>query len=189
MRQKPIEPLSAAEFRRLLAATGSGAIGVRDRALLEVLLKAQLRIAEALSLVRSDYDSQASTLNVRRGKGSKQRLAVLHHSAEEALDAWLAEKEKRGLGDPLFCSLRGGALCRQNVRRKLVQLGRRAGVAKRLHPHGMRHSGARLLAAAGVPLNQISAQLGHSNVSTTHRYLELLHPQARIDALSKVSWG
>lgn len=189
MQHKPIEPLTAAEFRRLLDATGSGAIGVRDRALLEVLFKSQLRIAEALSLVRSDYDSQDCTLLVRRGKGGKQRLAVLHPSAEAALDAWILLKEQRGLGDPLFCSLRGNELCRQNVRRMLVRLGKQAGISKRLHPHSMRHSGARLLAAAGVPLNQICAQLGHSNVSTTHRYLELLHPQSRIDALSKVRWG
>jgi site-specific recombinase XerD len=86
MRDKPIEPLSAAEFTRMVESTSSGAIGVRDRALLEVLLKAQLRIAEALSLVKSDYDPGNCTLMVRRGKGGKQRLAVLHHSATEALE-------------------------------------------------------------------------------------------------------
>lgn len=188
MRQKPIEPLSAAEFRRLLAATGKGAIGVRDRALLEVLLKAQLRIAELLSLVASDYDAAASTLMVRRGKGGKQRLAVLHPSAEAALDAWLRLKAKRGLGDPLFCSLGGKPLCRQNIARKLRLLGRKAAIGKRLHPHGMRHSGARLLAAAGVPVNVICAQLGHASLSTTHHYLQLMCPQELIERIGKAEW-
>jgi site-specific recombinase XerD len=164
-------------------------VGARDRALLQVLMKSQLRIAEALALVLGDYNAIESTIMVRRGKGGRQRLAVLHPSAQEAIDEWLLVKRQRGLGDPLFCSLRGKPLCRQNVRRMMKSLAARAGIRKRVHPHGFRHSGARMLAAAGVPINLISSQLGHASLSTTHHYLQVLCPVERIKRISVVNWG
>lgn len=188
-RLKPIEPLSIEECGSLLAACGDGSIGHRDRAMVALLWKSQLRAAELLALERRDWDRKRGTLNVRRGKGRKQRLVVMHESAAVLLDRWLQELDSRGHPGPLvFVSLRGRAMNRSNVRRMLLRLARRAGIEKRVHPHGMRHSGTRHLAEAGVSVPMIAAQLGHSNVATTSIYLEMMAPEERIKKLTQIGW-
>ena len=183
--KRAIEPLSKAECSALLAACGRGLIGLRDRALLSLLWRSQLRISEALSLRASDWDVVAGTVNVRHGKGDQQRVAVLHPSAVTDVQRWLSARQRLG-GSLIFCTLRGSPLSRQAVWRRLKQLGRRAGITKRVHPHGMRHSGTRHLIEGGVPLNLVQSQLGHANLATTSRYAEILAPVARISAIGRV---
>ena len=74
------------------------------------------------------------------------------------------------------------------VREKLPRLARKVGIAKRVHAHGLRHTGASELASEGTDLVTIQHQLGHSSAATTSRYLHALNPQARIEMLRKRMW-
>jgi site-specific recombinase XerD len=84
---------------------------------------------------------------------------------------------------PLFCTLKGEPIESAYIRALLPRLGRKAGIAKRCHAHGLRHSAACDLAREGVELRIISAALGHSSLATTDTYLRHLAPQAVIEAM------
>ena len=88
----------------------------------------------------------------------------------------------------VFCTLGGRPLTTAYVRAMLPRLARRAGIEKRVHAHGMRHSFASGLAQEGVPMNVIQAALGHSSLATTSRYLAHVAPQQVIDTLRARSW-
>ena len=89
---------------------------------------------------------------------------------------------------PLFCTLRGGAVAASYVRELLPRMASRAGIDKRVHPHGLRHTHAAELAAEGVPLNVIQRQLGRSNAATTSRYLDHIAPQQVIETMRGREW-
>lgn len=187
--KRPIEPLTRAECEAMAAiASGGSILATRDLAVLLVLWKSQIRVGELLGLQERDWDQEAGLLNVQRGKGGKQRLVVLSRSVATPLLRWLEWKRLRGLEGPLFCSLTGRQLTRQNVGRMLKRLGRKAGIRKRVNPHLFRHSGTRHLAEARVPLNVIQSQLGHRSISTTNHYVELLFPESRIAAIGALTW-
>jgi len=80
---------------------------------------------------------------------------------------------------PVFCTLRGGPMAAAYVRVMLKRLARRAGIDKRVHAHGLRHTHAAQLRAEGVDIAIISRQLGHTSISTTARYLDHLAPRGR----------
>lgn len=85
----------------------------------------------------------------------------------------------------VFCTLSGAPLKDAYVRALLPRLARKAGVEKRVHAHGLRHSHAAELAAEGLPMNLVQAQLGHSSLATTDRYLRHIAPQQLIDAVRR----
>jgi site-specific recombinase XerD len=181
----PPEPLTQAEVLALMDACSRRApTGRRDRALICVLWRAQLRISEALALKPSDFDDHG-TLRVLRGKGQKHRIAVLDGQACAELTTWLRARDKLGVNghQTIFCTLQGGRMNPAQLREKLPRLARKAGITKRVHAHGLRHTGASELAAEGVDLITIQQQLGHSSASTTDRYLHQINPQMRIQAL------
>ena len=88
----------------------------------------------------------------------------------------------------LFCTLDGRPVQASYVRTLLHRLARKAGIEKRVHPHGLRHTHAAELAAEGVPLNIIQAQLGHSNAATTSRYLDHIAPRQVVETMRKREW-
>ena len=181
----PPEPLTQAEVLALMDACSRRApTGRRDRALICVLWRAQLRISEALALKPSDFDDRG-TLRVLRGKGQKHRIAVLDAQACAELTTWLWARDKLGLNghQTIFCTLRGARMNPAQMREKLPRLAKKAGITKRVHCHGLRHTGASELASEGVDLITIQQQLGHSSASTTDRYLHQINPQMRIQAL------
>ena len=90
---------------------------------------------------------------------------------------------------PIFCTLKGGKLAPVYVRNLFHRLGDKAGITKRVHPHGLRHSLASELVRDGVPLNLIQRQLCHSNLATTSRYVESLHPGELIKAIQAREWA
>lgn len=183
---RPIEPLTRDECYRFLAKFPRSRLGCRDRALVSLLWRSQLRISEALSLELDDYDSDRSLLNVRHGKGDKQRMAVLHRAAQADLEVWLQERKKlKCFCKKIFVTMRGKPVDRKKVHRMMQSAARRAGITKRVHPHGFRHTGAMHLAESGVPINVISAQLGHASISTTHHYLQILCPSDRSERLQE----
>lgn len=181
-RLKPIDLLDRDDLDQLLAACGRSITGTRNRALLAVLFFAGLRTQEALDLRVADVKfatDGSAALNVRRGKGGKQRHVTLAAPGVPELQAWLAVREAKVTGDraaPVFCThsagtSSGGALDTGYVRAVLARLAGRVDLGKRVHAHGFRHAHASYLHHRGVPVAAIQMQLGHSSPLTTIRYL------------------
>jgi len=148
---------------------------LRDRALVELLYGAGLRVAEAAALDVRDVDLHRGDARVS-GKGGRERVVPLPAAARDAVAAWLRARRGPGsLGEPLFTSLRRGAgrprrLGVRDIRRVVAARARRAGIAGRVHPHRLRHSYATHLLDMGADLREIQELLGHASLSTTQRY-------------------
>jgi site-specific recombinase XerD len=185
----PPEPLTRAEIERLLRHLGRGPCGHRNRALVVLLWRAGLRISEALALCPKDIDRDSGTVTVLRGKNGKRRQVAIDNYALAMLERWLLIRSELGLTgrEPVFCCVdvrtRGKAMYSSYVRHMLKQRGREAGIDKRVHPHGLRHTMAFELLMEGQPLGVIRAQLGHEQLATTLRYCDHLAPAAAIKAM------
>jgi len=182
--------LTDAEVRALLAACGDDLVGIRHRALLVMMYRAGLRISEALSLRPHDLELAAGTVRVRFAKGGRDRVVGLDPGAGDVVAAWAERRAALAVpaGSPLFCSRSGKALTTAYIRRLPPILGKTAGIAKRMHAHGLRHTHAAQLRAEGVDIGIISRQLGHRSILTTIRYLDHLNPMAVIAAIRSRSW-
>jgi site-specific recombinase XerD len=193
----PAEPLTDDEVRTLLGTIkGNRALAVRNRALVAVLWGSGLRVSEALSLMPRDVNGDA--LRIRHGKGDQARVVGLRSDAAPYLAAWLDCRSGLGLNgrQPVFCSVADGSRCagvRQvgqpldpsYVRRLLPKLADRAGIDKRVHAHGLRHSHATGLVERGAALHTIAGQLGHASTATTDTYLAKIAPEQRLEALRR----
>ncbi len=185
------EILTAEEVSRLVrACSGRAPTGIRNAALIGVMYRAGLRVGEALALRVKDYDTADRVLRVLHGKGDKTRTVALDESPAALLARWLDRRHGLGLNGHhvLFCTLKGGVLAQSYVRQLLPRLAHHAGIDKRVHAHGLRHSFAAGLMAEGVPVNVISAALGHSSVATTAVYLDHIQPQVVVDTLTVREW-
>jgi integrase/recombinase XerC len=147
--------------------TERSAAGLRDRALVEVLYGAGLRVAEGCGLDLDDLDEARRTVRVI-GKGDKERVVPIGETALDALDAHLAMRgRQRG---PLFLNARGGRLTPRSAHRIVRAWARRVGLSQRVTPHTLRHSFATHMLGRGADLRLIQELLGHSRLSTTQRY-------------------
>ena len=179
-RRFPVEVLTDDEMKALIkAASGRAPTGIRNRALIAVLYRGGLRISEALALDEKDLDRKAGTIRVLRGKGGKARTVGLDPGAIALVERWLDRRRKLRLNGHhrIFCTLKGEPVMASYVRAMLPRLARRAGIEKRVHPHGLRHAHAAELAQERFPVNLIQQQLGHANLSVTSRYLDYISPQ------------
>jgi integrase/recombinase XerC len=139
----------------------------RDRAILELLYAAGLRVAELTRLDHSDLDRFQGTVRVV-GKGSKERVVPVGDQALSAIDAYLAVRPP---GDgPLFRNLRGGRLTVRSVHRIVGGRARQAGIARPVSPHTLRHTFATHMLDGGADLRLIQELLGHRRLSTTQKY-------------------
>jgi len=182
----PPEPLERDEIDALMAACSSRApTGIRNRALLVVLWRGMLRINEALKLKPADFNATTGTVRVLAGKGRKARTVALNAEAAALVARWLDRRAKLGVNNHrrLFCTLDGGPVQDSYIRNLLPRLARRAGITKRVHAHGLRHSGACEMRRAGVDIGIISKALGHASIATTSRYLDHIEPTLVIDAM------
>ncbi len=194
----PAEPLTPAEVQALIGViSGNRPLASRNRALVAVLWRSGLRVSEALALHPRDVDEAEGTVRVRNGKGKTDRVAVIDSEALAHLRAWTELRRRLGINGrhPIFCSVAEGTtrkaghrLDTSYVRRLLPKLAARAGIDKRVHAHGLRHSHATELVAAGVPLHVIAGQLGHASTATTDAYLAKLMPSDRIAVLRAAGW-
>jgi site-specific recombinase XerD len=183
----PPEPLARDEVRRLMDACGTNSsIALRNRALIAVVWRAGLRIAEALALEPRDIED--GVLRVRRGKGSKCRVVAVDAEAVAVLQTWLDRKSQLRIAGPIFSTLTGKPLLTSYVRNLLPRLAKKASIAKRCHAHGLRHSFAAGLADERVDVRVIQRALGHSSLQTTQNYVDHLRPQAVIDTLKARVW-
>lgn len=145
-------------------------LGRRDRALFEVLYGCGLRVSEAVGLNVADVQLEQGWVRVI-GKGDKERAVPFGSPARAALEAYLADLSgKPEATAPLFVNFRGTRLSSRSVARILVKHLVRIAASKTLSPHGLRHSFATHLLAAGADLRTIQELLGHSRLSTTQRY-------------------
>lgn len=189
-RQLP-DTLTVAEIERLLEAAGEEGTGdpvrTRDRALLELLYAAGLRISEALGLDRDDLSLDGGFVRVV-GKGDRERLVPVGDVAlgwlERYLDGprpeWLAVAHvSPARGGPLFLSPRGRRLARQQAWVVVKRSAAAAGLTARVSPHTLRHSFATHLLEGGADLRVVQELLGHASISTTQLYTHLTGERIR----------
>ncbi len=167
--------LSSDEILRLLAAPPAGEpLGLRDRAILETLYSAGLRVSELAGLNDGDLDLPAGALRVR-GKGRRERVAPIGSYAVSALNDWLAvrelsSQEKKGPQAPVFINKFGRRLTTRSVGRLLEKHLQTSGLDHRTTPHTLRHSFATHLLDAGADIRSVQELLGHKSLVTTQIY-------------------
>ena len=186
--------LSPAEAERLIdAAVGTTPRALRDRALVELLYGAGLRVSEATGLHRRSVDLDDRLVRAL-GKGAKERIVPLGRPAVDALRRYIAfgrpHLDRRNRGE-LFLNARGGPLTRAGAFLILRRLAEKAGLEpQRVHPHLLRHSFATHLLEGGADLRSVQELLGHADLSTTELYTHVsdrrrrelyfrAHPHAR----------
>jgi len=188
----PPEVLTADEVRGLIEACSNRApTGIRNRALIVAMYRGGLRAGETLALRPKDVDTAAGTLTVLHGKGDRRRVVGLDPGAMAILSRWLETRHTLGINGhaPLFCTLQGKPLKPSYLRTLLPRLAEKAGIEKRVHPHGLRHTHAYELMMEGVPVPIIQQQLGHTSLATTDRYVAHLAPVELIERMQSREWS
>jgi integrase/recombinase XerD len=167
------------------ATDPSTPLGLRDRAMLEVLYGAGLRVSELIALPLGGYEPRSGLLRVL-GKGRKERIVPVGTPAIEALDAYLEggrpalARASDGSCDAIFLSRRGTAMSRQNFFLRLRGIARRAGLpSERVSPHVLRHAFATDLLEGGADLRAVQSMLGHADLSTTQIYTHVSQRRLR----------
>lgn len=185
---RQVDFLELDEVMRLIeAADGDSLRARRDRAILELLFSAGLRVSELTSLDRSSVNLNKGEFSVR-GKGSKLRVVFLSDDARRALERYL---DKRTDMDPaIFISLpkkglgkerKNGSLrlTERSVQRIVKRAAVKAGIVKDVHPHTLRHSFATDLLQGGADIRAVQAMLGHSSITTTQIYTHVTNERLR----------
>jgi integrase/recombinase XerC len=187
--------LSTEEIGRLLEAPAANShLGLRDRAMLETMYSAGLRVSELVGLGDGDLDFDDGLLRVR-GKGRKERIAPAGSFALGALRRWLDvrtldDREPRGPSAPVFVNRFGRRLSTRSVARLLEKYIRATSLDARTTPHTLRHSFATHLLDGGADIRSVQELLGHKSLTTTQIYThvttaglrrayEAAHPRAR----------
>ncbi len=164
--------LTQEETVRLLEAPNIGTkLGLRDRAILEVLYGAGLRVSELTNLRPLDYDPQTDMLRIW-GKGGKERLVPLNTTAVGILTSYLQTRVRlfTPCQDIVFLNRSGKGLTRQGVWKLIKRYGRQANITKTISPHTLRHCFATHLLEGGADLRTVQILLGHADISATERY-------------------
>ena len=179
------DTLDVGEVERLLEAASSG--GVRDRALLELLYAAGLRVSEAIGLDREDVSLDGAFVRVI-GKGDKERLVPIGEVSIDHLTTWLEGPRSELIarhhvapvrGGPLFLGDRGRRLARQQAWAAVTGAAERAKLGGKISPHTLRHSFATHLLEGGADLRVVQELLGHASISTTQLYTHLTGERIR----------
>ncbi len=166
--------LSEADVEALLAAPGAeSALGLRDRAMIELLYATGLRVSELVALKLLEVDQNMGVVRVF-GKGKKERLVPMGEEASAALTLYLAEGRPALLGraqsDAVFVTARGGGMTRQAFWYLIKKHARSAIPGRALSPHTLRHAFATHLLNHGADLRVVQMLLGHADISTTQIY-------------------
>jgi len=186
--------LTREEAQALLAACPQTTAGIRDRAVLVTLYRGAARISATLAIRPSDIDWDRQLITFQRDKGGKGRTIVIDPEAMDALRAWAERRKSLGLNGrhPFFCatsrSARGKPLQASHFRHKIKALAKKAGIEKRCHLHGLRHTAASEMLEEGIDIATIAAQLGHSDISITAVYLHRVRPDLGNARLAQRTW-
>jgi len=177
--------LSEAQVESLLAAPDvATALGLRDRAMLELLYATGLRVSELVAMTMLNISLQEGLVRVI-GKGSKERIVPLGEEARRWIERYLAEGRPAILdgrvADALFVTQRAGGMTRQMFWVLVKRYAVRAGIEAPLSPHGLRHAFATHLLNHGADLRVVQLLLGHADISTTQIYTHVA--RARLKSL------
>ncbi len=178
------EFLTADEMVRLIERPDiSNPLGQRDRALLELLYAAGLRVSELVGLNVENVDMDTREIRVW-GKGSKERITLMGEPALKALQVYLTEGRQRLSGkrratNALFINRYGSRLTERSVQELLDRYAQTVGITKKIHPHMVRHSFATHLLDGGADLRVVQELLGHASLSSTQIYTHVSKSQAR----------
>jgi integrase/recombinase XerC len=168
--------LDVSQVEALLGAPDtSNMLGARDRAILETIYSAGLRISELVGLNLEDLDEFSEALRIR-GKGKKERLAPLGSKAVASIQAYMGKRNGKcdgGGRGALFVNKSGNRLSERSIRRKLDGYLQTAGIPIHISPHTLRHSFATHMLNAGADLRSVQEMLGHESLSTTQIYTHL----------------
>jgi len=174
--------LTPDEIRQLLSRPDIEKVqGLRDRAMLEVMYAAGLRVSELVGLNVDDVHLQDGFV-LCRGKGGKERIVPLGRAAIEATEAYLARARPRllrGGSEILFLTRRGERFTRQGFWKMLRSHALKAGLAAKISPHILRHSFATHLLEGGADLRSVQLMLGHSQITTTQIYTHVSRQRLR----------
>jgi len=177
--------LSLREVEKLLGAPeGEDRIARRDTALLELMYASGLRVSEAAGLTIEDLHMDEGYLRCF-GKGRKVRIVPFGEKARGRVQSYLAQGRPAFVKDPaerhLFLTYRGRRFSRKGIWKLVQNYARKAGIAKAVHPHTLRHSFASHLLANGAPLRVIQEMLGHADIASTQIYTHI--DQGRLRAV------
>lgn len=161
-------------FRLLDAIPVEDLLGLRNRAMFEVLYSTGIRVSELAGLSTDDVDTAGGLIRVM-GKGSRERIVPVGEKALRSVSVYRARLQaERGISvrntGAMFLNHRGGRLTTRSIARILAQVARRIGVEIPVSPHGLRHSFATHLLDAGADLRVVQELLGHKSLSTTQKY-------------------
>jgi integrase/recombinase XerC len=158
------------EMQELIEAPDTATVlGRRDRAIFEIIYGSGIRVSECVGLNVGDVDLHSGWVKVL-GKGNKERTVPFGTPAKKAIEDSLSDRSAREAVAPLFVNFRGSRLTARSVARILTKHLIRMAAARSISPHGLRHSFATHLLAAGADLRTIQELLGHARLSTTQRY-------------------
>jgi integrase/recombinase XerD len=178
--------LSEAQVEALLEAPDTASpVGLRDRAMLELLYATGLRVSELVALEQNQVNPRQGVLRIT-GKGARERLVPLGEVAADWLRVYLAQArpvlmEQRASSEAVFVTRRGAGMTRQAFWYRIKQYAALAGIPVALSPHTLRHAFATHLLDHGADLRVVQMLLGHSSLSTTQIYTHVA--RARLQAL------
>lgn len=179
--------LSVKEVEKLLALPDlNSPLGVRDRALLDVLYSCGLRVTELISLRADNIDFELGCIRCI-GKGDKERLVPIGRKALESVVKYIRDarpvllrsRRRAKLSNAIFLNRQGGQLGRVGVWKILAAYGRALGLRKKLTPHKLRHSFATHLLERGADLRSVQMMLGHADISTTQIYTHVMEDRLK----------
>jgi integrase/recombinase XerD len=168
------QTLNAEQVRLLIEnPSASDPLGLRDRAMLELLYSSGLRVSELCNARLEEFDPEGGFIRVS-GKGNKTRLVPVGAPARNAIARYLAQERpklvRKKTGAEIFLSIRGRKLTPARIQQLVNIYAARAGIGVHAHPHLLRHSFATHLLGGGADLRVIQELLGHSDISTTQIY-------------------
>lgn len=185
------DTLSVDEIEQLLTAMPEDALGRRDKAIIELIYSAGMRLSELIGVNVADVTRATDMISVT-GKGRKQRLVPVGRKAKAAIADWLVIRSSLASADEsgLFVSQRGTRISARAIQARLEYWSRHSGLNRKLHPHMLRHSFASHILESSGDLRAVQELLGHANISTTQIYTHLdfqhlaqvydkAHPRAR----------
>ncbi|MFC1944093.1 tyrosine-type recombinase/integrase [Chloroflexota bacterium] len=184
--RKVVQALTPYEIRRLLDYLPSKTfLGVRNRAIVMMLIDTGMRVSELANLMLADIDNMTGSILVRQGKGNKQRIVRIGSKSQKALWQY-ATLHRRGNSDKLFTDASGEPLGAGAIKLMIRRLGKMAGLDG-VHVHRLRHTFAISYLRAGGDVFSLQYLLGHSTLAMTQRYLQSLNADGAIKAHKRFS--